>query len=95
MSAPILSHNSENTNTTFTTIIEVAGAMVSPNAAGDVELDHGDEGGIHVFTPAEACALAAALQAVGVYQMEQQPREVTRRTAPGQPATEELNGAGL
>ena len=41
------------------------------------------------FTPAEACALAAALQAVGVFLMEEEPRIITRRTEPGNPSFEE------
>lgn len=41
------------------------------------------------LTPAEACALAAALQAVAVHQMESQPREVRRMTEPGAPSFEE------
>lgn len=45
--------------------------------------------GLLTFTPAEACALAAALQAVGVFLMEEEPRIITRRTQPGSPSFEE------
>ncbi|MFV0433975.1 MAG: hypothetical protein ACK5LO_08360 [Leucobacter sp.] len=55
--------------------IRVAGATVRPHHLIDgtltVELDHGDEGGIKIYTLGAACALAAALQAVAVHQLEQ------------------------
>ena len=40
------------------------------------------------FTPEQACAVAAALQAVAVHVMEQQPREIRRSTEPGAPQFE-------
>ena len=90
--SPIITQNPENPNT-FDTTIKVAGATVGPwgrtDGTSTVELDFGDEAGIKSFTPETACALAAALQAVAVHVMEQQPREIRRITEPGAPAFEE------
>lgn len=66
----------------FDTTIKVAGYIVAPN-----QLVGGSEPPENVvtlitheetlsFTPAEACALAAGLQAVAVYQMEQSEEAV-------------------
>lgn len=80
----------------FDTTINVAAAKVSAGSLVDgtltVELDHGDEGDIKTYTPEIACALAAALQAVAIYQLEQQPRELHRTTEPGEPAHEGVGG---
>lgn len=46
------------------------------------------------LAPAEALSLAAALQAVSTFLLEE-PREIRRSTAPGQPQAEELQGVGL
>lgn len=59
----------------FDTTIHVAGLTVSPFFEHGFEVAlsiEGDEpGNLLEFTPAEACALAAALQAVAVHVMEQ------------------------
>lgn len=79
----------------FETTIRVAGLTVAPG-----ELTGGnqpDEAVVTLITreetislaPAEACALAAALQAVAVHLMENTPRELRRNTEPGNPAFEE------
>lgn len=90
MSTTILADQTRETKS-FDTTIHVAGVEVMADQRGGntllVSIDLGD--GIRSFTPAEACALAAALQAVAVYQMEQQPREIRRSTEPGAPAFEE------
>lgn len=78
MMTPIVSRNPRNVEP-FNAVIQAAGATVTPWHLVDgtltVELDHGDEGGVHVLTPEVACALAAALQAVAVHQMEQAEAE--------------------
>lgn len=95
MSVPIISRISENTNTDFNTSINVAGHTVSVGT-----MTGGNEPDVPVvtfrtaeediaFTPTEACALAAALQAVAVHLMESEPREIRRTTEPGAPAFEE------
>lgn len=65
----------------FDTAIQVAGLTVAPNqlvgggepATDVVTLRTHEE--LLTFTPAEACALAAALQAVAVHVMEQADTE--------------------
>ena len=87
----IVPHPSDN----FDTAIMVAGRTVAPGVmTGGTKPDESvvtlttrDE--LLSFTPAEACALAAALSAVAVHLMEQEGRELHRRTKPGAPAFEE------
>lgn len=78
-------------------VIKVAGLTIAPGilTGGDqpneLVVTMRTPDGMLSFTPAEACALSAALSAVGVFQMESEPRIITRRTEPGQP---EHNGLG-
>lgn len=79
------------------TAIKVAGLTVAPNQL--IGGGEPDENVVTIitreetlsFTPAEACALSAALSAVAVHLMESEPREIRRNTEPGQP---EQNGIG-
>lgn len=57
-----------------------------------VRIDNGIDGPIHLDA-AEALQVAAAVQAVAVDLLEQQPREITRRTEPGAPGFEDLGAA--
>lgn len=75
----------------FEASIHVGSLIVSPITIGDlvgvVLNSPADNIGLWLL-PERAQSLAAALQAVAVYQLEQQPREITRRTEPGQSSFE-------
>lgn len=57
------------------------------DTAGMLRLDTGED--VVFLSPAEALSVAAALQAVSVHLLEQQPREIRRSTEPGAPSFEE------
>lgn len=101
MSTSILSRNSENTNTTHefdpTFRIQVGAystAIVEPDTEeGLIALTFGNDGERYL-SPAEGLSLAAALQAVSTFLLEE-PRVIRRTTEAGAPRTEELHGVGL
>lgn len=71
MSSTILSEVPDTSNPPFDATLRVAGATIAPDNInpGGVVLAFGSDGE-RVLSLTEACALAAALQAVAVYQME-------------------------